>query len=147
MYKEMLIELMERKERRLRKHPSYRKLRKKGIRYFTEKDKQAMMKWDEEKAKGAWSWIEREVAMGTPGLKMETCPFCTYYVEHVYRGLWQLRCRECEYGQNHGRCFNVDSDYAIIKDAVGPDLLHLFPVRWYRLTLTLIKKKFLKGGK
>jgi len=63
--------------------------------YFNNKDKAAILKWEDWKAKEIWEYIRKRAKnTNLKGLRIEYCPFCLYYDE----------CNCCKYGANHSYC-------------------------------------------
>lgn len=112
-HQEKLVMFMEGKQKKLKEiFPDD----KKWISYFTEKDKQAILNWNDENANKIWFTIKRIIKregnlFEITGLSEFVCPFCMYH----YKMDNPNYCRDCEYGENHGDCNEPDSDYGKIQ--------------------------------
>ena len=104
MYREMLVEFMEGKQKLLDRL---------GIhypRYFTGQDKKEMLGWDEEVAEMVFKRLEKEIDDGECNLTEYVCPFCLLVMDNEDFE----DCGSCGYGMRHGLCREMNSEFSEI---------------------------------
>lgn len=136
-YQKMLVEYMQAKQKEINKH-------NKLYRYFTNKDKIAILNFKDKISKKIWEFIHNYISddgrlSGNDrviGLCADMCPFC------IKLDLYSNdddECKKCEYNKNRGKsCLECDSDWN--KYARGK-LEDIFSENWYKNTFRKISKK------
>ena len=130
-FRKALVKLMEEKARMLLSLGIY-------VPYFTDSDKGTIYSWNEEKARYILSRIIRAVEEGGSGLSSDTCPFCIYY-DNIPNNV--STCESCKYGENHGVCPMLDSDYNTIHNMLPTYSSNIFTNDWYKRILRSIMEE------
>ena len=106
--------------------------------YFNNKDKAAILKWEDWKAKEVWENIYKQVKISDlSGLRIEYCPFCLYHMD----------CSCCKYGENHDYCDGQKGLGGLIsildKLYIDTDswLDGIFSNNWYKKIIEEIEKE------
>lgn len=104
--------------------------------YFTEEDKKDILNWDNKIAEKIWTKIKSSIKyLKASGLSRHVCPFCIYYKFKI--DVFE-KCINCTYGQRHGYCFLVDSDYDKISKT---NIKYYLTNDWYLKIIKLIEEK------
>jgi len=111
MFREYLINFMEKKAEHINKHLTPYVNGTFIAQYFLPSDREIMSHWGEEQCRSIWYEIEGDIFHNKQivGLQGLTCPFCLYH---------QKDCAKCEYGFRHKQCADIDSDYKKIRQSL-----------------------------